>query len=120
MECQEHLQLKRPNGELKYVTLTFIDVGHGPLDYLIEFVDTNTFYIGHTNSGDDRIQGHFTHYKDNKGNAKYVYVEALKNDNIKIRMLRQCNTQSEAKCWESRFIKEYRKILGNKLLNIQD
>ena len=43
----------------------------------------------------------------------------MKND-IEIRMLRQCNSPSEAKYQETKFIKEYRKKLGKKLLNILD
>ena len=102
------------------IKLSFINVGHGAMVYLICYKDTNTFYIGHTNSGDDRIQGHFTHDKDNKDKPKYTYHEALKNYDIEIRMLRNCNTVFEAKYWETKFIKEYRKRLGDKLLNIQD
>ena len=120
MTSEQFQPLKQPNGESKYIHLTFIDVGHGPMVYLVEYVDTNMFYVGHTNSGDDRIQGHFTHDKDNKGKPKYIYHEALKNYDIKIRMLRDCKTASEAKYYETKYIKEYRKRLGNKLLNIQD
>ena len=120
MKSVQYQPLKQPDGNVKYVRLTFIDVGHGAMDYLINYKDTNKFYIGHTNSGDDRIQGHFTHDKNNKDKPMYVYTEALKNYDIEIRMLRQCNSQSEAKYWETKFIKEYRRKLGEKLLNILD
>lgn len=91
-----------------------------PIVYLICFIDTNTFYIGYSLNGPDRIQSHFTHEKTSSGKPNYVYYEALKNKDIEIRVLKACKSKHETKYWEKIFISNYRKKLGNKLLNILD
>ena len=42
-----------------------------------------------------------------------------KNYDIEIRTLRKCNSMPEAEYWETIFIREYKKILGDRLLNIK-
>ena len=113
------VQYQTLKGHDHKVRLTFNDVGHGAMVYLIIFKDTNVFYVGSSNSGDDRIQGHITHEKSSNGKPNPTYHEALKNYDIEIRTLRKCNSMSEAEYWETIFIREYKKILGDRLLNIK-
>lgn len=120
MKDTQYQPIKMPNGEIKYILITYVDVGHGPMVYLIFFKDTNKFYIGSTKNGDDRIQGHFTHESKKNGVPYYVYQEALKNYNIEVRMLRSCNSIPEAKYWENNYLREGRKKFGDRLLNIRN
>ena len=91
-----------------------------PIVYLICFIDTNTFYIGYSLNGPHRIQNHFTHEKTPNGKPNYVYYEALKNKDIEVRVLKACKSKYEAKIWETKYIKDKRKLFGNRLLNILD
>lgn len=106
MERKQTLYLNKQHK----VTLHYIDFSQGPLVYLICFKETNMFYVGYTNNGSDRIQGHFTH-------KNYTYKEALKNKNIDIRVVGLCNSVSEARCKEQLLIPKFKEKLGNKLLN---
>ena len=83
----------------------------------IDKKETNKFYIGFSNNGADRIQGHFTHELTSTKKESYTYKEALKNKNIEIRVLCMCNSESEAKYKEKLMLKKYSKILNDKLLN---
>lgn len=112
MERQQHLKMKQHN-----IIINYVDVPQGPIVYIICYQETNKFYIGFSNNGADRIQGHFTHEKTSTNRESYTYKEALKNKNIEIRVLCMCNSESEAKYKEKLMLKRYSKILNDKLLN---
>ena len=97
--------------------LKYIDVPQGPIVYIMRFVDTDKYYIGSTNNGGDRIQGHFTHELTSERNINYIYQEGLYNNVVEIHALQVCNSKSETKYKEKLLIKLFKTKIGSKLLN---